>query len=68
MASGTNRGLFKVVDRQKRATIASIREIPHVYDLDVVRNKTAATGGTNPNAHRILITNNNNIVTLEFEK
>eukprot|EP00094_Tigriopus_californicus_P001305 TCALIF_01263-PA protein Name:"Similar to HET-E1 Vegetative incompatibility protein HET-E-1 (Podospora anserina)" AED:0.22 eAED:0.22 QI:0/0.6/0.16/0.66/0.8/0.66/6/0/367 len=57
---GTNLGIIKVVDLQKKATIASITELPGIYDIDMA--KKAVTG------HRFLITNNTSIVTIEYNK
>ena len=62
VAGATNKGKVKIVDRHKKVSVASLTDMPNVFDIDVV--KKTLPGG----AHRFTVTSNNNLVTLEFKK
>jgi hypothetical protein len=59
VAGGTNRGVVRVLDRAKKCVVASVRDLPPVYDVQVVRKSQTP---------RFAVTNNNSVVVIEFNK
>ena len=74
VACGTNRGMVRVFDRVKGSILATITEMPAVYDLDIMKKThqrqetTALTSTATAPSCNFLIGCNTNIVTLEFMK
>ncbi len=71
MTGGSNRGSVRIIDRQKNAVVASISEIPHVYDVDVVAAKKGflgATSGSSAAALKFAFVSQQTVAIAEYKK